>query len=329
MRVAHDARVARHRFTRIPVIGFLYKTLARIRYLGRVWGWQHFLLAAMHKQLTAMGDHLAAQQRGLHETSAQLQSLRSDMMAQVTALKSQLEGQIDMFHASLVDRLQLTLHGPLVALPAEPGERITRLRAELGERVTQTDFSAYLTQLQGKLDQILEAKAANLETRLAGIMAQVEGQTRLNTSYIRLLHRHLDPTPNGRPVIGPIDGATLLHIISRLEQNIPILAQSTVDISIQGTHAETTLLAVAGHFTGRLGPVQPGVWYHVDHTANWRRTILFQNALHKVRPGGYFVVITDHVDEQVEQQEGFALVAKEIFHEDGGYQIQALVWQRV
>jgi hypothetical protein len=70
-------------------------------------------------------------------------------------------------------------------------------------------------------------------------------------------------------------------------------------------------------------------WYHIDFTPQWNRALLFENALSKVRPGGFLVLVTDrgNVDNSMELV-GLKPVPGQIFSLKGGVQVGAYVWRR-
>jgi glycosyltransferase involved in cell wall biosynthesis len=285
---------------RIPVIGFIFRTLVRLRNLGKVWGAESVLLEAL-----------------IHEAEV-AQAKREEIYAAVNAIQNQL-GQLN---GSIVQQISETLRD-LNTGTQHTARQLNDLNTRYADMTSQLHTLRDATSRQFRaVNATVESRMVSINQRLNDLYAEIQrlndGQlglderTRLNTSQLRLLllemadslGEHFTPAP--------------LKVVRWLEATVPVLAQSQrVDFTLQGMVDEGQMLALGAHWRGRLANIQPEIWYHFDCTDHWQGEALYNDAQIKLTQGGFLVVVVSAPEVVWPQREGFKSAQTYTFGSNG------------
>ena len=197
------------------------------------------------------------------------------------------------FASRLTDQHQelASLQGEIDALDRGLGDRILDATGEL--RMAHSDLERRNVELR-RADDRLEAEVRDL-TSLEAEVRGLRSTVRL-LEYIARQRRGLQP-PNGR------SGADLVSVIRETEQLVPELeTTSAVDISIASDHAEAAMLEVCAYFGDRLAGsgyeyrMPNDAWIYLDLDGSSFDASFEENAVRKVQPGGFLVLVGNSAD---------------------------------
>jgi hypothetical protein len=131
-----------------------------------------------------------------------------------------------------------------------------------------------------------------------------------------------------------LTGDELLELLHILE-DVPfaLAGCSAVELSFQAEHAEELITVGAGYLGDRLSSKGPlyrspnDAWIHIDFTPNWNRTILFENAIRRLKPNGKFIIVTQ--PEHTVAPDALSLVAidNQVMQLSGQRQVRIYLWQ--
>lgn len=306
---------------RIPVIGFIFRTIIRIRNLGKVWGAESVLLEALIREAEVAQAQRSENARHITELYR-----RSD---EIYAIAGSLQAQLGQLNGSIAQQAEERLRGMADSLRDlnTGAQHTTRQMAELNSRYNDT--LGQLNALRDATSGQFRAVNAAVESRLTSITQRLndlhtdiqhlsedndglEERTRLNTSQIRLMLLEMADSLAQRFTPAP------LEVVRWLEATVPALAQSQrIDFNLHGMVDEGQMLALGDHLRGRLANIQPEVWYHFDHTNHWQGTALYDNARIKLVPGGFLVVVVNPSEATWPQPEGFTTAQVHTFTSRG------------
>jgi glycosyltransferase involved in cell wall biosynthesis/SAM-dependent methyltransferase len=292
------------------------------------------------ERLSTRENEVARLELRLTETSAALQTMQQqlDAIAQLTARQRDLDAALQSIQSRLdrlpalgaqVDQLDARQTGLDTALQSMQTslDRLPALGAQvdqLGARLTSMDTAAQI--------RLSEFDRSVSESRIRD--DQLSEQLRLAISRIRLLSQIIDAGSTGSSASpDTVSSAEVVGILQTLEHYLPALATCvSVDLSLQaGT--EAALVAGAAYLGDRMsskGPVYRApndLWYHMDLTAEWNRPVLFESAVARLAPGGYYVLVTwpEHQPPAVDARLRYVVdVAIKL---DTQRELHAYVWQ--
>ncbi|HEU5098082.1 MAG TPA: hypothetical protein VFU22_03490, partial [Roseiflexaceae bacterium] len=157
----------------------------------------------------------------------------------------------------------------------------------------------------------------------------------LNTSFVRLFQQQREIERAGdEPALAVISGGDLIHLIDRLERELPELAQhSAIELSIQDHLAEATLASGAAYFGKRMSSsgesyrVPNDAWYHIDFTPNWNRDVLFESAVTRLAPGGHLIIVTLPEQTDPGDRSSLELIADRQLSLASGKEVRVYIWR--
>lgn len=300
---------------RSPVFRQVLRGLQRLRYAG--------VLADCQRELNLIALERASKLTRLLDT-------RGASVDQRMATADQRMAEVDQ-------RVSAT-HDLAALVHRDVGQAIIEVHDRMD---TTTSYVTYQAgELRSEFFELDETTRARLEGAAARLdqqeerCAELEEQSRLHGSHIRRLDQS-SIVRGGREAAAesrhPLAGEGLPRLISLLEQQVPELMRARqVGVSIQDGAADDMIAIQAAHFGNRLGMygTSDDAWYHVDFTKEWDRDILFENALSKLKPGGYFVLISDPDKVDTGADRSLSKVLSRVFEVTPTVRASVHVWQR-
>lgn len=277
----------------IPLLRHVLLGVQRVRYARALADAQRELnLIALERasRLTQLVDIRGA---SVDQQLTQLDQRTSPEGQRMTAIDQRM---------SAIDQRVTSLHDYTAVVHRDVGKAMS----EIHDRIDTT--TSYVTYQSGELrkdffelDEAMRMRLKHAEAQLSiqdRRLGELEERSRLQASHIRSLEqgRQVQVTDNSEsPSNHPLAGDLLPRLIARLEQHVPELTRTQrVGITIQDGAADDMIALQSAYFGERLDTkdTRNDVWYHVDFTDAWNRAILFENALSKLEPAGYFVLIS-------------------------------------
>lgn len=258
--------------------------------------------------------------------------LEQQLHATREAVDEQLRNHLEAIDERLRDHLETT--------GEQLYQHLSTTDQKLHNHLTTTDgkLHDHLDAANGHLQasrETLERAHRDMRAEMEARLEPVEEQGRFHTGQIRYL---LDAQRDAESDVHPLAGENLIRLLTLLERDRPELAQAShASITIQNGHyaasTEPMIVLAAQYFGERL--TQYGqrntVWYHVDYTENWQRTILFQNAHSKLDIGGWLVIMTDSSFTQpvaAVPPAKLALCLDRVYPVAPGIATRVCIWQR-
>lgn len=276
------------RLGRTRIIGtllFMFKSVLR---LGTIWDAQNRLYQAveLHQQLTTDVLNVLAQVAG--DQTRGLDSINSTLSTLSTRL-DHMERTSGLDQRQQIEQLQTRVNESLSNVQRRLDEQnATANSVEKRLLTVSSDLPKAMSQLQ---------EANRLIAELVQRTQQQQDAINLGTSYNRLFRQKLlDGSKTATQPPHNLTGGDLIGIVRQLESQFPQLAKAqAVEFSVQDANLEEALTASWAYFGTRFSSnvkLTNDAWYHFDFTPDWQRPILFQNAAHKVVPGGWLVIVT-------------------------------------
>lgn len=348
---------------RIPVLGFIFRTIIRIRNLGKVWGAESVVLEALIRELEVAHAQQGENSRLITELTAQLNQ-QNQMTAQLnqqlnqqnqtsahqtTAMSADLAATRHEVE-SLVRNLQSIEHQTAAKIEAI-NHKISGLTAQLatisaevaslGKNLQAVDLQTTTkiellnnkisdSQTELKTLQAANERLTSLVNRLNPAITQlqdqqntIDEQVHLNTSYVRLLFAEL--TDELAPNPPP---PSILDVVRAVEFKNPALRQSDkVDFTIHGKIDDVQALSLGEYWQGRLTNISPDVWYHFDFSDHWQTPTFFNNIRAKLNHAGWLVVVVWSGDVVWPQADGFELFNQQTMR-SGDHSAQVALYRK-
>ena len=274
---------------RIPVIGLLFRTLIRVRNLGKVWGAESVLLEALVRDLENVR----------HQQTQALQTIESIRATTAPLIEEKLRGINTSLQQSTRDvQLLRQGHELLQNAKLETDHKLTTFADELHELLQNA-----------KLDTNQKLTALSLT------QGALDDQTRLNTSQLRLM---LLEWADSLPEVAAQQQPSALEIVRWLESKQPLLAQSNqIDFTIQGKIDDQQTIGLGDYWQNRLTNIHPYVWYHFDYTDHWKTPAFFDNMRAKLLTDSLVVIVVWADETLWPQIDGFDLIDQHAPHISG------------
>lgn len=263
---------------RIPVLGFIFRTVIRIRNLGKVWGAEAALFEALIREADSTQHQRADNSPLLIELRNEISALKSNypLNTEIQQMKDELTSlkKISERHAKFENDITL-LRQRLDHL------QTAQLEAEARSGKLQEIISQLEANLQSESQQIRDLTGA-----LKHDLSVLDEKTRLNTSQLRLILIDLLESSVGALTPSP------LEVVRELEFKSPLLAAATrIDFTLHGQIDDDQTLALGAYWGSRIKNISPEVWYHFDRTEHWQSAFFFDNNRAKLSSDGVAVII--------------------------------------
>lgn len=277
---------------RIPGLGFVFRTLIRIRNLGKVWGAEAYVFDALLQHLDTLNAQVAA--RSLNQVGDDLGRVRQN----VDLIRDQLTRQpvTSVEGRDLVERTIIEMQTV-----------IERLRQQLNRA---DDDVRLLRETAVQLQQKHTVAQRSIE-QLEQQYSILDEQTRLNTSQLRRLNFEAAAVEDDTVALPILD---IVHWMEAYLPHAPELRLAMkVDFTIHGKIDEAQMLALGEHLKGRISNHFPLVWYHFDVKPEELTQAFFDNFRLKLQPDALLVLVTRDAQDTETQPDGFVRVRSHQF----------------
>lgn len=300
---------------RIPVLGFIFRTIIRIRNLGKVWGAESIVLEALIRELEVSQAQQGENARIISELNAQLNEINisqtASMGAELAVTRNELASTRTEV-ASLGRNLQgidLQTNAKIEAV----NNKISGYKTELSTLHTSNErLTGLINKLNTEIDLLQDKQSAMGE------------QVQLNTSHLRLLLSELTDELSPKPLL-----PSILEIVRAVEFKNPHLEQSRkIDFTIHGRIDDSQAVSLGDYWQGRITNIKPDVWYHFDCSDHWQTSTFFSNIRAKLNSEGWLVVVVWSSDAVWPEADGFELFNQQIIRSSGNI-AQAVLYRKL